>query len=209
MAIHVALHHKTAYRYDRAVTLGPQVIRLRPAPHCRTPILSYSLTLTPEDGNFVNWQQDAFSNHLARVVYPDKVREFAVTVDLVAEIAVYNPFDFFLEPHAEKFPFAYDRAQAAELSLYRRKRPRKPRFAAFVESLDLTPVRTIDFLVALNSRVNGLVKYVIRLEPGVQTPEQTLTSNLIRVTTRRLCSLMSSLESPSKSFLPVIMLGLV
>ena len=175
MAIHVALHHKTAYRYDRPVTLGPQVIRLRTAPHCRTPILSYSLTLTPKDGHFVNWQQDAFSNHLARVVYPEKVREYADTEHHVAELAVYNPFDFFLEPDAEKFPFTYGKAHAAELSLYRRKRPRKPRFAAFVESLDLTPVRTIDFLVALNARVNALVKYVIRLEPGVQTPEQTLT----------------------------------
>ncbi len=175
MAIHVALHHRTAYRYDRPVRLGPQVIRLRPAPHCRTRILSYSLTLTPEDGNFVNWQQDAFSNHLARVVYPELVREFAVTVDLIAELAVYNPFDFFLEPYAERFPFTYDRGLAAELSPYLRKRPRKPRFAAFVASLDLTPVRSIDFLVALNSRINAFVKYVIRLEPGVQTPEQTLT----------------------------------
>jgi uncharacterized protein (DUF2126 family) len=175
MAIHAALHHRTHYRYDRPVTLGPQVIRLRPAPHCRTPILSYSLTLKPAEGNFVNWQQDPFSNYLARVVYPEKVTEFSVEVDLVAELAVYNPFDFFLEPYAEKFPFTYDRSLAAELSPYLRKRPRKPRFAAFVAALDLKPQRTIDFLVALNSRLNQLVKYVIRLEPGVQTPEQTLT----------------------------------
>src|SRR5437667_1149795 len=106
MTLHVALTHRTAYHYDRVISMAPQVIRLRPAPHCRTPILSYSLLLTPTKGNFVNWQQDAFSNHLARVVYPEKVTEFAVTVDLVAEIAVYNPFDFFLEPYAEQFPFA-------------------------------------------------------------------------------------------------------
>ncbi|MEI6862592.1 MAG: transglutaminase N-terminal domain-containing protein, partial [Verrucomicrobiota bacterium] len=132
---------------------------MRPAPHCRTRILSYSLTLTPEEGNFVNWQQDAFSNHLARVVYPEKVREFAVTVDLVAEIAVYNPFDFFLEPYAEKIPFAYDRDLATELAPYRRKPRLTPRLQAFVESIDLTPRRALDFLVSLNQRLWQDIRY--------------------------------------------------
>ena len=114
MAIRVALHHKTAYRYDRLVNLSPQVIRLRPAPHCRTPILSYSLRVQPA-GHFLNWQQDPQSNFLARAVFPDKVHELRVEVDLVAELAVYNPFDFFLEPHAEQFPFVYSDEQAREL----------------------------------------------------------------------------------------------
>jgi uncharacterized protein (DUF2126 family)/transglutaminase-like putative cysteine protease len=174
MSIHVALRHRTHYRYDRPVTLGPQVIRLRPAPHCRTPILSYSLKLTPPKGHFLNWQQDAFGNYLARAVYPEKVREFAVEVDLVAEMSVYNPFDFFLEPYAEQFPFTYEKKLATELAPFLRKNARKPRFGEFVASIDRTPRRTIDFLVELNSRVNRLVGYVIRLEPGVQTPEQTL-----------------------------------
>jgi uncharacterized protein (DUF2126 family)/transglutaminase-like putative cysteine protease len=174
MSIHVALHHRTAYKYDRSVTLGPQVIRLRPAPHCRTPILSYSLRLTPAKSHFVNWQQDPFSNYLARVVYPEKVTEFAVEVDLVAEMSVYNPFDFFLEPAAETFPFVYERKLAVELAPFLRKHPRKPKFGAFVASLDLKPQRTIDFLVALNSRINQMVGYIIRLESGVQTPEQTM-----------------------------------
>src|SRR5580700_9125690 len=173
MAIHAALHHKTSYNYDRLVTLGPQVVRLRPAPHCRTPILSYSLKVEPA-GHFLNWQQDPHANYLARLVFPEKVRRFSVTVDVVVEMSVYNPFDFFLEPYAEKFPFTYEKKLAGQLTPFLRKHPRKARFAELVASLDLKPQRTNDFLVALNSRINRLVNYVIRLEPGVQTPEQTL-----------------------------------
>ncbi|MES1169018.1 MAG: transglutaminase N-terminal domain-containing protein, partial [Oleiharenicola lentus] len=142
MAIHVALNHRTSYTYDRPVTLGPQVIRLRPAPHCRTPILSYSLKLTPAKGHFLNWQQDAFGNYLARVVYPEKVPEFQVEVDVVAEMSVYNPFDFFLEPYAEKYPFTYEKGLATELAPFLRKKARKPKFADFVAAIDRRPQRT-------------------------------------------------------------------
>src|SRR5438270_9269631 len=108
MAIHVALNHKTQYRYDRPVALGPQIVRLRPAPHCRTRILSYSLRVIPEK-HFINWQQDPQSNFLARLVFADVTPELLIEVDLVAEMAVYNPFDFFLDPSVERFPFEYDR----------------------------------------------------------------------------------------------------
>ena len=114
LSIHVALNHVTQYRYDRLVGLSPQLVRLRPAPHCRTPILSYSLRIAPTP-HFINWQQDPQSNYLARLTFPEKVREFRIEVDLVAEMAVYNPFDFFLEPHAETFPFAYEDWQLQEL----------------------------------------------------------------------------------------------
>ena len=174
MSIHVALNHVTHYHYDRLVTLSPQIVRLRPAPHCRTRILSYSLTIEPAV-HFINWQQDPFANHLARLVFPERTKEFKVTVDLVAEMAVYNPFDFFLEPHAETYPFSYDEASLHDLQPYLAKAPLTPKFKAFVESIDRTEVRTIDFLVGLNQRLQSDISYTIRMEPGVQTPEETLT----------------------------------
>ncbi|MEA3125637.1 MAG: hypothetical protein QOD67_2656, partial [Caballeronia sp.] len=177
MSIRVALNHVTHYRYDRLVGLSPQVVRLRPAPHCRTPIVSYSMRVEPAE-HFINWQQDAFANYQARLVFPEKTREFKITVDLVAEMAVYNPFDFFLEPYAEKFPFAYEPELAAELAPYLIKREATPLLAKLVESIDKTPQATADFLVALNQRLQQDIGYVIRMEPGVQTPEETLDKAL-------------------------------
>ena len=175
MSIHVALNHITHYRYDRRVALSPQVVRLRPAPHCRTPILSYSLTIEPA-GHFVNWQQDPFANHLARLVFPEPTTEFKVTVDLVAEMAVYNPFDFFLEPEAENYPFDYAPELKHDLAPYLVKGEATPKFQAFVDSLPRKEQRTIDFLVGLNQRLQHDIGYLIRMEPGVQTPEVTLTN---------------------------------
>ncbi|WEY41923.1 transglutaminase family protein [Paraburkholderia sp. SUR17] len=173
MSIRVALNHVTQYRYDRLVGLSPQVVRLRPAPHCRTPIVSYSMRVEPAE-HFINWQQDAFANYQARLVFPERTREFRVTVDLVAELAVYNPFDFFLEPHAEHFPFSYPAELMQELAPYLVKREPTPRFAQFVASIDRSPRKTIDFLVDLNQRLQHEIRYLIRMEPGVQTPEETL-----------------------------------
>jgi uncharacterized protein (DUF2126 family) len=173
VAIHVALKHVTHYRYDRRVALSPQVVRLRPAPHCRTPILSYSLRVEPGD-HFVNWQQDPFANYLARLVFPERTTEFKITVDVVAEMAIYNPFDFFLEPEAEQFPFRYAAGEEHDLAPYLAKGELTPRFKAFVDSVDRHEQRTIDFLVGINQRLQHEIKYLIRMEPGVQTPEQTL-----------------------------------
>jgi uncharacterized protein (DUF2126 family)/transglutaminase-like putative cysteine protease len=173
VSIHAALHHVTRYRYDRPVNLGPQVVRLRPAPHCRTPIVSYSLRVEPAT-HFVNWQQDPFANHLARLVFPEKTTEFTVTVDLVAEMSVYNPFDFFLEPEAEHFPFAYGADTLPDLAPYLARGALTPRFEAFLASIPRERARTIDFLVGLNQRLQREIAYLIRMEPGVQTPEQTL-----------------------------------
>ena len=131
MPIHTALHHVTHYQYDRPVKLGPQVVRLRPAPHSRTKVLSYSQRIEPES-HFINWQQDPFANYQARLVFPEPTREFKVTVDLVVEMAVYNPFDFFLEPTAEEFPFAYSKTQSAELAPYLVTEPLSPLVAEFL-----------------------------------------------------------------------------
>src|ERR1700744_1329387 len=131
MAIQIALNHKTHYRYDRPVLLGPQVIRLRPAPHCRTPILSYSLKIQPKD-HFINWQQDPQANYLARLVFPEPTSEFLVEVDLIAEMAVFNPFDFFLEPDAENYPFTYDAALTRELRAFLEVEPPTPRLSQWL-----------------------------------------------------------------------------
>ena len=173
MAINVALTHKTHYRYDRRVSLGPQVVRLRPAPHCRTPILSYSLKVRPEN-HFINWQQDPQSNYLARLVFPEPTTEFFVEVDLVAEMGVFNPFDFFLEPYAEQCPFSYDAVLARDLRPYLEIEPAGPLLSEFLAKVPRVRIRTIDFLVGLNQRVKDELGYVIRMEPGVQTCEETL-----------------------------------
>lgn len=173
MAINVALTHKTHYRYDRRVSLEPQVVRLRPAPHCRTSILSYSLKVRPEN-HFINWQQDPQSNYLARLVFPEKANEFFVQVDFVAEMGVFNPFDFFLDPCAEQCPFSYDAVLARDLRPYLEVERAGPLLSEFLAKVPRAPIRTIDFLVALNQRVRDELGYVIRMEPGVQTCEDTL-----------------------------------
>lgn len=174
MTIQVALSHRTAYCYDRRVALGAQTVRLRPAPQNRTPILAYSLKVEPE-GHFLNWQQDPQGNFLARLVFPDQVDRLEVTVDLVADMAVINPFDFFVEPEAENYPFGYSHDLDSELAPFRVAAAAEPRFAAYLATIKRDPVRTIDFLVALNTRLQRDIRYIVRLEPGVQTPEETLT----------------------------------
>ena len=174
MSIHVALNHVTHYSYDRLVNLGAQIIRLRPCPHSRTRILSYSLKVGPEK-HFINWQQDPQGNYLARLVFPEKTRELRVEVDLVAEMSVINPFDFFLEPHAEKIPFAYEDWERHELTPYLHKLPATPLFQKYMDGISREKIRSVDFLVALNAKVQSDLSYTIRMEPGVQTPEESLT----------------------------------
>jgi uncharacterized protein (DUF2126 family)/transglutaminase-like putative cysteine protease len=173
MSIHVALNHVTRYSYDRLVQLGPQMVRLKPAPHCRSKVISYSLRVEPQR-HFLNWQQDPFANFQARLVFPQRTSELKVTVDLVVEMAVYNPFDFFLEPCAEQFPFPYEAGLAEELAPYLACEPLTPRVQAYLEKIPRTPRPTVQFLVGLNQQLHGDVKYLIRMEPGVQAPEQTL-----------------------------------
>src|ERR1700677_2609832 len=173
MSIQIALNHRTQYRYDKAVSVGPQVIRLRPAPHCRTPVLSYSLRVAPA-GHLLNWQFDLHNNHLARLLFPDKTNEFVVEVDLVAELSPFNPFDFFLEPGVENYPFEYVPELAKDLEPYRWVAPADPLLQAFLGKLSREKQGTIGFLVDLNRRERSEIDYVTRLDPGIQTCEQTL-----------------------------------
>jgi len=175
LSIHVALNHVTHYRYDRLVGLSPQVVRLRPAPHCRTRILSYSLRVHPTD-HFINWQQDPQSNYLARLVFAEKTPEFRIEVDLVAEMSVLNPFDFFLAPYAEMFPFYYEPEEKRDLAPYLITLPAQKPFADYLATISKDACRTIDFVVELNGRLSRDIRYLIRMEPGVQTPEETLSN---------------------------------
>ncbi len=149
MPIRVALNHKTRYEYDRPITLFPQIVRLRPAPHCRTPIVSYSLKVLPKN-HFVNWQQDPHGNYLARFVFPEQAREYSIEVDLVAEMTVINPFDFFLEPSAEEYPFRYEPWLAEELKPFLATQPVEQRLPISSHDVNRAKIRSVDFLVDLN-----------------------------------------------------------
>jgi uncharacterized protein (DUF2126 family)/transglutaminase-like putative cysteine protease len=173
MSIHVALSHVTHYRYAKPVSLGPHVVRLRPAAHCRTPILSYSFKITPED-HFINWQQDPQGNFQARLVFPEKTDELKVEVELTADMSTINPFDFFLEDSAKEFPFTYDAIMAHELKPYLELEALGPRLRSLLAKIPRTKRNTIDFMVDVNGLVNNEVAYTVRLEPGVQSCEETL-----------------------------------
>lgn len=173
MTIRVAISHKTHYKFDRLVELSPHVLRLRPAVHSRTPIEAYSLRIQPEP-HFINWQQDPFGNFLARVVFPEKTREFSFEVDVIADMTVINPFDFFVEDYAEKYPFSYDKELRTELTPYLEIREDGPLLRAWMKKVDRTKAPIVDFLVGLNQQLYNHVSYNIRMEPGVQSCEETL-----------------------------------
>ena len=189
MTLKVALTHRTRYRYDKLVTLHPQLVRLRPAPHARTPIESYGLRITPKD-HFLNWQQDPFGNYLARLVFPERTTEFEVTVDLVADLSPVNPFDFFLDETAAFSPFSYDDDTKKDLAPYLEPVAGGPLFEALVAREEAEwlsradrkgeedGLRTNDFFVSVNQRLEQAIAYTTRMEPGVQTPEETLEKAL-------------------------------
>jgi uncharacterized protein (DUF2126 family)/transglutaminase-like putative cysteine protease len=173
MSIKASIYHLTHYKYDRPVRLSPQIIRLKPAAHSKTKVISHSLKVSPTN-HFVNLQQDPYGNYLARYVFPDPVTELKIEVDLVADMTVYNPFDFFVEEEAEQWPFRYAEDLSEDLKIYMTPEPVGPRLSAFMETVDRSRKRTIDMVVGLNARLQKEIGYVIRMEPGVQMPEETL-----------------------------------
>ncbi len=173
MSIKASIYHLTHYKYDRPVQLSPQIIRLKPAAHSKTKVLAHSLKVTPSN-HFVNLQQDPYGNYLARYVFPEPVTELKIEVDLVADMTVYNPFDFFVEEQAEHWPFDYPEDLQQDLSIYKTPEPAGPLLQAFLDTVDRSRQRTVDMIVGLNARVQAETEYTIRMEPGVQTPEETL-----------------------------------
>ncbi|MEM6915302.1 MAG: transglutaminase family protein [Verrucomicrobiota bacterium] len=200
MSIHVALYHRTSYTFDREITVHPHVVRLKPAPHCRTPILSYSLRVQPEE-HFINWQQDPFGNYLGRLVFPEKTEKLEFTVDLVADMTSINPFDFFLESTAEKFPFSYPDSLKTELAPYLIETDHDILLSELVEEFrGVEAMRTIDFLIQVNRRIEEIVDYRVRMEAGVQTCGETLSlkSGSCRDSAFLLCQVFRKLGLASR-----------
>ena len=177
MALKVVLSHKTHYKYDRPISLSPHIIRLRPAPHSRTPIEAYSLKVTPEN-HFINWQQDPYGNYQARVVFPEKVEEFGIEVEILADLITLNPFDFFVDEYAENFPFKYKKDLKKELEPYLEVIEKGKLLKKFIKTLDLKKRTTNDFMVYINQEIYKYLNYSLRLEVGVQTCETTLDKKL-------------------------------
>ncbi|MCW3119200.1 MAG: hypothetical protein JWM28_3282, partial [Chitinophagaceae bacterium] len=174
MPVRVAINHKTTYHYDRPVSLSPHVFRLRPAVHSRTPIEAYSFKLTPRE-HFINWQQDPFGNYQARVVFPEKTTELSIEVEVIADLVVINPFDFFVEEYAEKYPFTYHDQLAKELIPYFEIKEEGPLLKKWLSEVEIKEDSTInDFLVYVNQKLSRDINYSIRMEAGVQTCEETL-----------------------------------
>ena len=175
MSIKAAIYHRTHYKYDRPVSLGPQIIRLQPAPHSKTKVLSHSLRVAP-DLHFVNTQQDPYGNFLTRFVFPEPVMELKIEVDLIADMTVYNPFDFFVEESAETWPFEYAEDLRDDLSIYRRPEKLTPALQKYLDTIDRRPRNTVTFVTELNATLQQKINYIVRMEPGVWTPEETLTN---------------------------------
>ncbi len=173
MAIRVAVNHKTEYKFDRPVAVSPHVVRLRPAPHCRTRIEAYSLGVEPKN-HFINWQQDPFGNYLARLVFPDRAKCLTFEVDLVAEMTVVNPFDFFLEEYADRYPFQYPPELRRDLEHYLEVTEQGPRLRDWLSEVGRSDQATVPFLVELNARLQRDIGYVVRFEAGVQACDDTL-----------------------------------
>lgn len=177
MTARVALRHQTRYRYDRAVQLGPHDIRLRPAPLCRTPVLSYGLSLRPLD-HMMRWLHDAADNHVARVWFPERTEFLEVSVDLTAELASFNPFDFLVDPYAERYPFAYPAAVARELAPFTLPSENGALLVRWTDEIRgearADACSTVELLVRANRNLHRRVAYVTRMEHGVQPCDDTL-----------------------------------
>lgn len=174
MAIKIAISHKTSYKFDRMVEVHPHIVRLRPAPHCRTPIESYSLNIEPKS-HFINWQQDPFANYLSRLVFPERTNHLSFDVELVADMTVINPFDFFLDESAEQNPFKYDKNLKNDLAPYLAITEKGPELMAFLKRIDKSKMPTINFLMQINGMLQQEIGYLVRMEAGVQPCETTLT----------------------------------
>jgi len=177
MSTLVSLQHGTRYQFDRAVTLGPHEIRMKPVPACRTPVSSYSLAVRPAR-HMMHWHHDAAGNPVARILFQDRFSELEIDVALTADLASLNPFDFLVAPGAERYPPAYPDAERPDLQPYFAALESGERLQGWLADIHAAVNRdscgTVDLLVAINERVKRDITYVTRMEHGVQSCEETI-----------------------------------
>ena len=172
--IRVALHHKTRLPVRPPVTLSPQVVRLRPAPHSRTPVTGYSLRIEPSQ-HFINWQQDPQGNFLARARLPGADDGLLARSRSGRRDDGDQPVRLLPRAAGRALSVRLRRAAAAGTGAVPGRGARRAA-AAGVPRVDAARAdpRPSTFLVDLNRRLQHDIRYVIRMEPGVQTSEETL-----------------------------------
>ncbi|MFT8550349.1 MAG: transglutaminase family protein [Acetobacter okinawensis] len=165
MSSHVTLLHRTCYRYDRPVSMGPQTIRLRPMQASRTPIESYGLHISPK-GSQLRWERDSCGNDVACVGFSDRLTHFDIEVSLVADMTVYDPL---LQTSSD------DACEDLPLAHYLNQADCAPEVMDFLADCPKSAGEdALEDMMALNEAIASRVAYQRRLEPGIWSPEQTL-----------------------------------
>ena len=176
MTLRLALTHRIESRFDQPVLPSTHWLRLRPAPHTRARVEAYSLRVEP-GAHFINWLRDPYENHLARLDLPQPTSHLTLTVEVILELAVSDPFDFLVESFASSAPFEYPEQLRKELTPYLAPGASGPRFAAWLAQLDRRPRYVIEFLDTINRAVQERIAVEATVRAGAIDVEALLASS--------------------------------